>query len=378
MIIKNGKIVTPKKVIENGYIEIIDSKIFSINEGSTNLEGIDVNGAWIMPGFIDAHVHGGYGVDFETGNKERFNVFSKNVAKEGVTKYYQATVTNSEKDNNKYLTEFNEFMKTKNKGAKCLGIHMEGPFISKEKKGAHDQKLLIAPNIELAKKWNYISGNNIKIITFASDLQDGSFTKYCINNDILPSVGHSNMEAKEFEKDYLLGIKHVCHIFNGMSGVDQRKPGLATAALNYSDVLVEVISDGIHINNEILKLIYKIKGPEQICIITDSMNAKGLDDGKYKIGNLEVIKKGMTVKLTSNGVLAGAAATFDHNVRYYKKTCNIEMIDLAKMTSSNIAKQMKLKDTGSIEVNKLADIVVLDNELKVLLTIGEGQIIYKK
>ncbi|WP_199785488.1 MULTISPECIES: amidohydrolase family protein [Mesoplasma] len=163
-----------------------------------------------------------------------------------------------------------------------------------------------------------------------------------------------------------------------MSGIDQRRPGLTTAALNYSDVLVEIISDGVHIDDEVLKLIYKIKGPDQISIITDSMNAKGLDDGKYKLGNLEVIKDGMTAKLSSNEALAGAGATFDHNVRNYKRVCNLEITDLAKMASTNIAKQMKLSDTGPIEVGKLADIVILDNEPKVLLTIGKGKIIYKK
>ncbi|AGY41757.1 N-acetylglucosamine-6-phosphate deacetylase [Mesoplasma florum W37] len=138
------------------------------------------------------------------------------------------------------------------------------------------------------------------------------------------------MEGNQLKKDYLLGVKHICHIFNAMSGVDQRRPGLMTAALNYSDILVEVISDGLHIDDEVIKLIYKIKGPDEISIITDSMNAKGLDDGKYKLGILEVIKDGMTVKLSSNAALAGAGTTFDQNVRNYKRVCNLEMTDLVK------------------------------------------------
>ncbi|AVN61302.1 N-acetylglucosamine-6-phosphate deacetylase [Mesoplasma florum] len=377
MIIKNAKIVTPKKIIMKGYIEIKNDVIISINEGNTNLSGIDIKGSWIMPGFIDGHVHGGYGVDFENGDKNRFEIFSKNVSKEGVTRYFQATVANSDEDNIKYFKDFKDFMKNDSVGSKCEGVHLEGPFISKDKKGAHDELLLTQPDVKLAQKWNDISGNNIKIITYASDLQDGSFTKYCINNNIIPSAGHSNMLASEFEKDYLLGMRHVCHLFNGMSGIDQRRPGLAAAALNHSDVLVEVISDGVHINEELLKLIYKIKGPDYISIITDSMNAKGLKDGKYKLGKLEVIKDGIIVRLTSNNALAGAGATYDHNVRYYKKVCNINMRDLAKMTSGNIAKQMKLENTGSIEIGKLADIVVLDKNLKVSMTIREGKIIYK-
>ncbi|WP_026389709.1 N-acetylglucosamine-6-phosphate deacetylase [[Acholeplasma] multilocale] len=380
MLLKNAKIVLEDRIIENGYVVIEENIIKEIVEGDTKLEGIDIKGNWIMPGFIDCHVHGGYGVDFETGDKERFAIFSKNVTREGITKYYQASVSNSVVDNDRYYSEFGEFMKNQNPvGARCMGAHMEGPFISPDKKGAHDPELLMAPNIELAKRWNDLSGDNLKIITFAGELQDGSFTAYCLENGILPNIGHSNMEASEFEKDFNLGVRQVCHLFNGMSGVDQRRPGLATAALNHEEVLCEVISDGVHIMPETLKLIFDHKGPDKIAIITDAMNAKGLEDGNYKIGDLEVIKNGITVKLTSNGALAGAGATYDHNVRTYKEVCDIEMTDLIKMTSVNIAKQLGIFDTtGSIEISKLADLVVLDKNLNVEMTIVEGNLAFKR
>lgn len=379
MILKNGKIVLEDRIIDQGYLIIRDNKIKDIVEGTTNQDGIDLKGNWVLPGFIDCHVHGGYGVDFETGDANRFATFAEHVGQEGITKYVQASVTNSVKTNDRLYKEFGNYMQQKNKtGAVCLGAHLEGPFISPAKKGAHEEKLLIKPSIELTDKWNKLSHNNLKIVTYAGEEQDGSYTRHLIGNDILPSIGHTDLEAWEFEKDWNLGVKHVTHLFNGMSGVDQHRPGLAVAALNHSDVVAEVISDGIHLKPEMLKLIFDHKGPEKIVIITDAMNAKGLPDGEYKIGQLPVIKTGMKVALKSSGNLAGAGATYDHNVRTFKEVCGIGMLDLIKMTSINIAKQLNVIDqTGSLVPNKLADIVVLDRELKVKMTIAEGRIIYQ-
>ncbi|WP_338984247.1 N-acetylglucosamine-6-phosphate deacetylase [Spiroplasma endosymbiont of Diplazon laetatorius] len=380
MILKNAKIVIEDKIVEKGWLEVEGKTIKSINEGDTNLEGIDLNGNWLMPGFIDCHVHGGYGVDFESGKIEAFEKFSENVAKEGITSYVQGSVTNSKENNQKYLTEFAKFMSNEMKGSKCLGLHLEGPFISKDKKGAHELSLLEDPNIDSLKELIKASNDNIRIVTYAADLQDGSFTKFMLENNILPSVGHTNMSFDQCQKDYEIGFRHVTHLFNGMSGVSQYEPGLAAFSLYKDDILCEVITDGIHIEKDTLKLIYKIKGPENICIITDAMNAKGLADGEYKLGNLEVVKKGMKVSLKESGVLAGAGATYDHNIRtMLEANPEIKMTDLIKMTSINIAKQLNIFDkTGSIENNKIADLVVLNKNLEVEKTIVEGKVVYEK
>ncbi|AXK51207.1 N-acetylglucosamine-6-phosphate deacetylase [Spiroplasma alleghenense] len=380
MILKNAKIVLENKIITNGYLEIKDDRIFRIKEGSCGLEGVDLRGSWIVPGFIDVHVHGGYGVDFETGTVDGFNKFAKNVSREGITKYLQAAVTNSLDDNKKILKEFAVFI-DKQKGlpqSQCLGAHLEGPFISPLRKGAHAENLLMNPDIETMKVLIDLSKNNIRMLTYASDLQNGDFTKFLFKNNVIPSAGHSNMHASEFEKDYQLGLRHVTHLFNGMSGVSQHEPGLATAALLRDDVIAEVITDGIHIQPETLQLIYKIKGPEGISIITDAMNAKGLPDGDYKLGTLSVEKTGMKVVLEGTNTLAGAGANYDYNVRYFQKICGVDMLDLIKMTSINAAKQLNIFDkTGSIAENKFADLVILNKELEVEMTISEGQIVYK-
>ncbi|QVK05650.1 N-acetylglucosamine-6-phosphate deacetylase [Mycoplasma mycoides] len=378
MILKNAKIVLEDKIINNGYLIIKDKKIVEIGSDYKKKNGIDLNNQWLLPGFIDCHVHGGYGVDFETGNKNRFKHFADNIIKEGVTRYIQTSVTNSVKKNNQIYKEFGEFIKLNNGKAKCLGAHLEGPFISKFKKGAHQENLLLNPDIKLTKKWNKLSNNSLKIVTYASELDDGSYLQFLINNQIIPSIGHSNLKANQFEQVYLLGVRHITHLFNAMSGVDQHNPGLVVASFNHKDVLCEIISDGIHLDKEILKMIYNFKTADNLCIITDAMNAKGLDDGIYKLGDLEVYKKGIEIRLTNNNALAGAGATYDHNIRVIKQVCDVNMTDLIKMTSINIAKQLNIFDTvGSIEVNKLADLVVLDDDLYVNKVLVEGKIVFK-
>lgn len=377
--LKNARIVCENQIIENGYLKIKNGKIVEIGSGDIN-DALDLQKQWVLPGFIDCHVHGGYGVDFETGDENRFAWFSEKVVQEGITSYVQASVANATSDLEKYLEQFNHFLTNpKFSGAKCVGLHLEGPFISPMKKGAHDENILLKPDAQLVAKWNEMINNKIKIISYAPELQDGKFTEYLVENNIIASAGHSVVSACDFKRDYDLGIRHTTHLFNAMSGVDHKNPGLAVAGLINKGVLVEVISDGIHLAKEILQLIYQTKTADEIVIITDAMNAKGQKDGEYKLGHLDVTKVGMKAVLQGTDTLAGSCASYDHNVRVFQKTCNIDMLELIKMTSINIAKQLNIFDeVGSIAENKFGDLVILDSDLNVQKTIVNGNIVFEK
>ncbi len=387
MIFKNAKIVLEDKIIENGWIEI-DSKIKSINSGSTIKEGKDLKGKIIFPGFIDCHVHGGYGNEFENATFEAFNLFAKNIAKEGVTSFCQATVTQPVNIINKALSIYAEWFKKENKGAQArqIGAHLEGPFISASKKGAHSEELLSDTNIKVMQNWIKLSGKNIKLITYAIERDKDNFTKFLVKNNIIPSVGHSNCSAEEFiTKGVKNGAKHITHLFNGMSTVSHftkgngQIAGLATGAMIDDSVLCELISDGIHINKETVQLVYKVKGPDGICLITDAMQAKGLKDGEYKLGPLTITKLGQSAKLKGTNILAGSVATYDHCFRTFKSFTGASLLAMTKVCSVNIAKQLGIfSKTGSITVGKNADLVILDKTGNVLETIVEGQIAYKK
>ncbi|AGM26238.1 N-acetylglucosamine-6-phosphate deacetylase [Spiroplasma syrphidicola EA-1] len=378
MILKNAKIVLLDEIIELGWIEVEGQKITAINRGVTDLDGLDCSGLTIMPGYIDCHVHGGYGYNFEQGTIDSFVNFAKNVTKEGITRYCQGTVTGAISNLEKILTVYADFMANHNNGpqARQIGAHLEGPFISPAFKGAHEETLLLKPDVVAMKKLVQASNDNIRIVTYAPELQDGSFTKYLLDQKIVPSMGHSAATFKDVEHEVNVGANHFTHLHNGMSRYDHRNPGMINAGLYFDEILCELITDGIHNDLNVLKEVYKIKGPDHICIITDAMTAKGMPDGPYKLGELDVVKNGQTVTLL-NGVLAGSAATYDYCVKNMYEVTNCSLIDLSKMTSINVAKQFGLFDqTGSITVGKFADFTIVDGQLNVKATIVEGEIAY--
>ena len=399
LFLKNAHIILKDKEIKNGFIKIVNDKIVLINDMnqflklhlSDNKKIIDLKHQVLMPGFIDPHVHGGYNHDFETSSKVDFSDFATKIAQEGVTSFCQATVTQSFDVLKKSFQLYQQWLqenKSSQTQAKQIGIHMEGPFLSKEKKGAHKLSLLQQPNQEMVAKLIKASGNNIKVITYALELDDLklSFSKFLHQNHILASIGHSNILAKEFLAKYQkVKIHQVTHLHNGMSTYSHfttghgKEAGLVTAALLADDVYCELISDGIHNNKETVALTYKIKGYQKIILITDAMKAKGLKNGFYKLGPLDVYKDDYQVTLKDSNLLAGSVAKFDHCFRKFKEFTNANYVQMSHVSSLNAAKQLQVDHlVGSIEINKDADLVCLDNDDQVVLTISKGKIIFQK
>ncbi|WP_338982807.1 N-acetylglucosamine-6-phosphate deacetylase [Spiroplasma endosymbiont of Othius punctulatus] len=383
MIIKNANIVLEDKIIKNGSIEIENGLIKNISE--TTIGGdevIDAKGQFVLPGFIDIHGHGGYGIDHNTFEIEKFNEYRKKVGREGVTSYLHSTVTMSDEQITKSFPVFAEFMKSqKQDGATCYGMYMEGPFISKERKGAHEEAMLQKPDPKVFDKYNKLSGNNVKIVVYAPENSVGNFTEHLVKQGVIPSVGHTTVNAEQFQEFADKGSNNITHLFNAMSGVDHYNPGLVVGAINDNRVMCELITDGIHVHPKTLKMAYKAIGPDRIIIITDSMNAKGLPDGNYFLGPLAVVKKGMKITLAEGNTLAAAGSTYDNNVRTMAAAAGItnDLSTLIKMTSINSAKHLGIYDvTGSITIGKKADLVFVNDKIEVLKTIANGRIEFTK
>jgi len=392
LILKNARIISIDKIISNGWIAIKDKKIFQINSTKYNndfsqSQVIDCQGKTIIPGFIDLHVHGGYGYSLMDNNILSITNFAKNVTKEGVTKFCYATVTASKTEIDQILTTFGQYMASENhvnNKAKIIGAYLEGPFISSLQKGAHDPSLIHLPEISWVQHWNKLSNNNVKFIVYAPEVdlnfndQAKSFTTALINNQIIPTIGHSNGTFQVVKQAVSQGLKHVTHLYNGMSPYLHRQPGVVPAALYYDQLVTELICDGIHVDWDILVLTYKIKGADRICLITDAMSAKGLPDGNYLLGKLPVIKKNDRVTLKESGTLAGSITTMITGFKNLLKITNNNWQDCVKMTSYNSAKQVGIaQETGNIACNLWADLVVLDENNDIFLTICEGNIVYE-
>lgn len=382
MILKNCRIIMPDRVINEGWIDIDAKRIRQIKAGKTYLNGIDLNNYVVTPGFIDCHTHGGYGVTLENNDPAAYSTFAKKLLQEGVTRFCFATVTNTNEITRQNCATFALWKKTENHGAqaRALGLHLEGPFIAKEKKGAHKLELLQPPNWELTSQWQEAAQGNIKMITLAPELASLDFLKNAQMANILVSAGHSNISADAYwhlnsKQQY---IRHITHLFNGMSGIHQHEPGLALAAFLDHYALKEVISDGVHIQKAGLRFIAELIPFQEIVLVTDSMVAKGLEDGNYKLGPLDVVKKGYEARLQDSGMLAGSVATYDHLYRTFQANTRSSALEMSYMTSTNIAQQLQIGHfTGSIQEGYMADLTVLDMHGEVMMTIVEGQIAYR-
>ncbi len=371
MILTNVNIVLLDDIIYGGSIILKDGFIQKISN-TANSKGYDAKGMYLMPGFIDIHKHGTDGAD--VCEKNGLEIVASSIIKEGVTSFLPTTLTLSESEIVKSLENLCKENVSK-KVAKVQGIHLEGPFINKKYKGAQNEKFIVSGNVETMEIYKNKSKNNIRIVTYAPEVADESFTKYLCDNNIVPSCGHSSASFKKIEQHIKYGLKSITHFHNAQSKHDHREPGVVTAGF-YFDLNVELICDGYHVSEDVVKMIYKVKGDDYITLITDSMKATNMPNGEYEFGGLKVVKDDNTVQLLS-GNLAGSVLTMDKAIRNMKKFTNCSFISLAKMSSFNQANLLGLQKLGEIKVGNIADLVLVDENINIKMTIINGEVVYE-
>jgi N-acetylglucosamine-6-phosphate deacetylase len=334
---------------------------------------------FIVPGFIDVHLHGLNGFDVMDGTQAALQAIAQSLAAEGTTSFLATTMTARQADIEQVLSAVNDFMKAPLVGAKVLGVHLEGPFLSIKKVGAQRADLLLELDSDLIKKWQAISGDAIKLITLAPELKNSfEFIEYLTKHNIVASIGHTNATFAEAMAAIDAGCTHVTHLFNAMSGIHQREPGVVTAALLSEKVSTELIVDNAHLHPAIVRLISKMKGLDKIILVTDAMRAKCLPDGRYDLGGQQVdVKKG--VAKLSDGTLAGSTLNLISAIKNMREFTDYEWIDVFRFASENPAKMLGIFDRkGSLAVGKDADFVVLDEKMDVVMTVCEGMTVYNK
>lgn len=374
MILKNLKIVTPSKVINQGYLVIDNGIITEIEEGSID-DGLDLSGLTIFPGFIDVHTHGLGNCDFMDATKESLDVITTGILKEGTTSLLATTMTSSKEEINKALVNIGKY--SNDLGAKILGIHLEGPFLNPIFKGAQNEDYIVEGTIDIFNEFNKNSNNMIKIVTIAIEKQKEEFLKYLIDQGVLISIGHSNATHNEVKKAIDLGVTRVTHCFNAMSKLHHRDLGIVGSSLLYDELNIELINDLVHVSPPAIKLAYKHK-KDNIILITDSIRAKNMEDGVYELGNQEVTVKNQIAR-TKDNALAGSTLHMNTAAKNFLEVTNTDLITLASSLSFNQAKELKLNETlGSIEKGKIADLTIVDDNFVVHYTIVNGKILYSK
>ena len=376
MIIKNIRVVTLGGVIENGYIEIENGLIKNIGDNCTDKDAIDGKGKIAMPGFIDVHTHGSCGIDFMDAKEEDYKTIAEAFYTEGITTFLATTLT----------SDF-ESMKRVARTVKCakeyvpslLGIHLEGPYINPIYKGAQNEAFIRDPNINELKELIKESDSNIRYITIAPEMNGSmEFIKYATKHGVTVSAGHSNAKFSDIEEAIKNGLTNTTHTHNAMSKHDHKNPGIVTAAFYFDELYTECICDGIHVHKDALKTFYKIVGPDRFMIVTDSLLGKHSKLDTFKLFNLDCIHKNGAFYLVNGGNLAGSCLYYNIGIKNVKEYTNAPLKDLAKISSYNQARSLHLNDRGSLEVGKIADIVLLDEGFNVLNVYKLGQEVYKK
>lgn len=375
MVIKNVIIYTEEQRFREGELYIRDGLL---GEGPGEGEVIDGERCYAVPGFIDLHLHGCMGSDVCDGSPEAVSVIAEYEAQAGITGIVPATMTLPAKELEGILAAAAEYKRSegaKGNRADLLGINMEGPFISKAKKGAQDPKHVISCSVETAERFIGASEGLVRFIGIApEDNPDYLSFIRALKGKVNISLAHTNADYRTAMEAFRAGANHAVHLFNAMPPFLHRDPGVVGAVADSSWVYAELICDGVHIHPAVVRAVFSMLGKERIVFISDSMRAAGMPDGTYTLGGLEVKVEGKKAMLTSDGALAGSASTLSDCVRTAVKEMDIPLEDAVACASVNPARCLGIYgERGSLSPGKRADIVLLDRDLKVKAVIKDGR-----
>lgn len=376
IILLNGKKLEGKALLYNDKItNIMDEKEALALSDLT--EKIDAKGGYISPGFVDIHIHGYDGVDTMDGSVEDVQIIAKGIPSNGVTSFLPTTMTMSREAITSALESVRTAMSVQDTkvGADILGVHMEGPFLNVEFKGAQNKAYFQKPDAQYVKDNKDI----VRHITVAPEI-DGAmeFIKdLSENTEISMAMGHTAATFEEAMAGMEAGVNHVTHIFNAMTGLHHRNPGVVGATLA-SDVTCEMICDTIHVHPGLFKMIHKVKGPDKLILVTDCMRAGGKEEGEYSLGGQKVFVKDGSARL-EDGNLAGSVLKLNGAVKNMMDYTEIPVEEAIQYVTINPATVINVQDTkGTLDIGKDADITIFDKDITIQTTIGKGKVIYEK
>lgn len=373
MLFRNFRIVYPDR-IEEGSLQVLKGKIARIgNFDAQDPEGIlEGNGRYLSPGFIDIHIHGAGGKDTMEGTFDALNTISEVIAAHGTTAFLPTTMTMGVEAIQKAIAAAADAV-GKTRGASIIGVHLEGPFISSNAIGAQNPNYVLSPDIASYEEMTRGHSGMVKNITLAPEAEGAkALIPYLRERGVNVSIGHTKATYEEAMEGIRLGCNHSTHLFNAMSPMTHRAPGVVGAIFD-SDITTETISDGIHIAYPVLRMAYRQKTSDRVLLVTDAMEACGMPDGTYSLGGQDVITKDGAARLRS-GALAGSILTMDMAIRNVLKNTSLPLHEIVKMASLNGAVFAKVDDRkGRIAQGYDADLVVFDEEIHIDHVFIEGR-----
>lgn len=382
LVLNNACIYTPSEIIQNGCVLIENGiiKAISLQPLNGRYNSIDCKGKWLLPGFIDIHVNGGGGGMSIDGTRESIEKIVTAHAKYGTTGMLITTISVEDSLLEQSIVNITEVINGNVAGAKVLGIHLEGPFLSNGKRGAHQKQFLKKPDMELFNKINAIAKGHIKILSLAPELENAfDVIQQACKKDVIVGFAHSEADFNTTRKAIDSGMRLCTHLFNGMAPLSHKEPGPVGAFLTTQETYVEIISDGIHIAPPIMEIIYKSKSKQEIVIVTDAVTPAATDMKTFEILGVELEVRDNSCYMPNTDNLAGSALTMNKAVKIFNSHTSSTLLDAINMASLNPARLLKIDNKkGSIEVGKDADLILTDADLNVSLTIVEGKVVFKE
>jgi N-acetylglucosamine-6-phosphate deacetylase len=383
--IYNGKVMTPKGIIENGVVTIEAGKITEVTVGTTALDGIDAGGRWVAPGFIDIHVHGGGGHDFMDGTVEAFLGVAETHARYGTTAMLPTTLTCSKETLFELFEVYGEANRQNVRGAQFLGLHLEGPYLAMSQRGAQDPRWIRNPDreeyLEILER-----SDDIKRWSAAPELEGAlPFAQELRSRGIVAALAHTDALYKEMLEGFEQGFTLATHFYSCMNGVTRRGIYRYAGAVEFAylteEMDVEIIADGVHLPKELLRLVHRIKGEERTALITDAMRAAGMPEGESILGSrrdgMRVIVEDGVAKLPDRSAFAGSVATADRLVRVMVEA-GVLLEEVVRMLSATPARIIGVSNRkGSLAPGMDADIVLFDDGIRVAMTIIAGKVVYE-
>ncbi len=380
MWIVNVKVYSPEHKFIDAAVEIKEGKISAVDEKNTAHTGdvVDGSGNYMIPGMIDMHFHGCVGHDVCDGTTEAWEKIAEFEVSKGVTAICPATMTLPQQELLHILEVGAKFAKEPHQGSDVIGINMEGPFISKAKKGAQKEDYILPCNLGLAESFLKASEGLVKVIGVAPEAS--AYEKFImeLKEHVHLSLAHTNAGYQEAQGAFECGADHVVHLYNAMPLMHHRDPGVAGAAADHPNVTVELIGDGIHVHPSMIRSTFRMFGSDRIILISDSMRAAGLGDGLYTLGGQYVAVKGRCAKLATQGSLAGSVTPLNECLKNVVQM-GIPLEEAVPCVTENPARKLGVfEERGSIEVGKIADVVFLDEHLDLVRVMKDGEIVSSK
>ncbi|HWG28794.1 N-acetylglucosamine-6-phosphate deacetylase [Actinospica sp.] len=378
LLLRNASLVLPDGVLDQGWLLVEDGRITGVAAATGQPEPLispgtaqrDLGGRHVLPGFVDMHVHGGGGAAFSAGDAEQALVAARFHLGHGTTSIMASTVTGSLAELEHHIGELSGLVQD----GILAGIHLEGPFISKARCGAHDPGLLRVPDPADISRLLRAGDGTVRMITIAPELEHGlDAVRLLTESGVIAAVGHTDATYAQTREAIELGAPVGTHVFNAMRPVHHREPGPVTALLEQEQVLCEVVNDGLHVHPSVVSLMFAAAGAHRIALITDAMVAAGVGDGEYRLGSLTVQVRDGEARLTDGDSLAGSTLTMDNALRNAVRLAGVPLADAAVSASLTPARALGIADrVGSLETGKRADLVVLDEDLRVVSVMQKG------